>query len=188
MTSVDDLWYLSDEADQRAERAYHSLSERYDDYLTFETTKHVSRERFRTVAHRIRSNGAPYGAHTLAYRERGELLLVRHDPIDKWVLPGGEATDDESFREAAERELREEASVEADYGGIGLLGLVTFRAGDHTTWGIIPMFEGDVRANQPRPQPDDPDGEITDAQWFTDLPGDTRDRERLLRWRRKRFG
>ncbi|MFB6247323.1 MAG: hypothetical protein ABEL97_01995 [Salinibacter sp.] len=32
----------------------------------------------------------------------------------------------------------------------------------------------------------DPDGEITDADWFETLPADTRDREQLREWRRCR--
>ena len=53
MTTVDDLWYLADEADQQAEQTFHRLGDRYDDFLQFETTKHVPRHRFRTVARRI---------------------------------------------------------------------------------------------------------------------------------------
>lgn len=84
MTSVDDLWYLSDAADHRAERAYHRLRAQYDEFLEFETTEHVSRLRFRTVAERIQDNGAPCGAHTVAHRPNGDLLLVRHEAIYMW--------------------------------------------------------------------------------------------------------
>jgi len=188
MTAVDDLWFLADEADQQAERTYHRLREGYDDYREFETTKRVSRRRFRTVAERIRDNGAPYGAHTLAYRPSGELLLVRHAAVDMWVLPGGESQSGETFREAAERELREEAGVTADYDGMGLLGRVDFRADGHQVWGVLPLFEATVAPDAPAPTVEDPDGEITAARWFDELPEDTRDREELLDWRRRRFG
>ena len=187
MTAVDDLWFLADEADQQAERTYHRLRDRHDDYREFETTKGVSRQRFRTVAERIRDNGAPYGAHTLAYRATGELLLVRHAAVDMWVLPGGESQSGETFREAAGRELREEAGVTADYEGLGLLGRVDFRADGHQVWGVLPLFEAEVHSGAPTPTAEDPDGEITAARWFEDLPEDTRDREELLAWRRWRF-
>lgn len=186
MTTVDDLWYLSDEATQRAEQAYHRLTDQYDDFLEFETIKHVPRPRFRTVAKRIRNNGAPYGAHTLTYRTTGELLLVRHGPVDKWVLPGGETIDGETFADAARRELHEEAGIDASPSGIGLLGRVNFRTGDHATWGVLPMFETNVGDEAPEPTVNDPDGEIRQAGWFDELPEDTRDREELLRWRRER--
>lgn len=188
MTAVDDLWFLADEADQQAERTYHRLREGYDDYREFETTKRVSRGRFRTVAERIRDNGAPYGAHTLAYQSSGELLLVRHEAVGMWVLPGGETHSDESFREAAERELREEAGVSADYEGLGLLGRVDFRGDGHHAWGVLPLFEAAVNTDAPTPTVEDPDNEITAARWFDELPEDTRDRAELLAWRRQRFG
>jgi 8-oxo-dGTP diphosphatase len=185
MTRVDDLWYLADEATQQAEQTYHRLSKQYDEFIEFETTKRVSRKRFRTVATRIEDNGAPYGAHTLAYRPDGQLLLVRHEAIELWVLPGGETDDGEQFHEAAVRELREEAGIDASYDGLGMLGRVTFHAGDHTTWGVLPLFE--ARANSTEPTVDDPDEEITDARWFEELPPDTRDRRELRRWRSRRF-
>jgi 8-oxo-dGTP pyrophosphatase MutT (NUDIX family) len=186
MTTVDDLWYLADEASQQAEQTYHRLADQYDDYIEFETEKRVSRRRFRTVASRIRENGAPYGAHTIAYRERGEILLVWHDGVDCWVVPGGETADGESFCEAARRELHEEAGIQADYGGLGMLGRVTFYADGNTTWGVLPLFEAEgERAADPTVQ--DPDDEISAARWFAELPAETRDRAELLRWRERRL-
>jgi 8-oxo-dGTP pyrophosphatase MutT (NUDIX family) len=154
--------------------------------MEFETTKSVSRDRFRTVARRIRDNGAPYGSHTIVYRESGAILLVRHDGVDRWVLPGGETDADESFRAAAERELREEAGVGADYEGLGLLVQVRFRADGHSTWGVLPVFEAAAAGTDLSVS--DPDGEISAARWFTDLPEDTRDRELLQAWRRRKLG
>lgn len=183
MTTIDDLWYLADEASRQAEQTYHRLSSGRDP-LEFETTKHVSRRRFRTVGRRIRANGAPYGAHTLVTRPDGALLLVRHEGVDQWVLPGGETDEGESFRAGAERELREEAGLYATYEGLGMLGRVTFHSGDHTTWGVLPLFA--ARAPDTEPTVTDPDGEISDAAWFQELPPDTRDREQLRRWRERR--
>ncbi len=185
MTTVDDLWYLADTASQQAEQTYHRLTEQYEAFIEFETTKHVSRRRFRTVATRIHRNGAPYGAHTLAYQQSGELLLVRHEGVDLWVLPGGQALDTEDFKEAAKRELKEEAGIDAQYHGLGMLGRVTFHADEYSTWGILPLFEAQAAAEQP--EICDPDEEISDARWFDDLPPDTRDREQLLTWRRQQL-
>jgi 8-oxo-dGTP diphosphatase len=187
MTTVDDLWYLADEADQQAEQTYHRLSEERTEFMEFETTKRVSRRRFRTVAQRIRDNGAPYGAHTLVYRPSGDLLLVRHDAIDMWVLPGGETADGETFLEAAHRELHEEAGLDATYEGLGLVGRVTFHADEHTTWGVLPVFEARVEEENQSPTVNDPDGEISRARWFSELPEDTRDREQLRRWRQRQL-
>lgn len=185
MTVVDDLWYLADEAEQQAEQSYHRLTERYDASREFETTKHVSRGRFETVARRIKGNGAPYGAHTLTYRKSGELLLVRHEGVDLWVLPGGQTEGDEQFREAAKRELHEEAGVGATYDGLGLLGRVQFRSREYSMWGILPIFEAAVSEGDVTPTVNDPDDEISAAKWFGELPPDTRDREQLQQWRER---
>lgn len=185
MTTVGDLWYLADEAKRQAEQTYHDLTERYEGFREFETRKQVRRRRFETVARRIRENGAPYGAHTLTYRQTGELLLVRHDGVDLWVLPGGETDGDEPFRDAARRELREEAGLEAEYDGLALLGRVTFVSGNHSTWGVLPIFSGTPKGTAEDLHVADPDGEISAAAWFEDLPADTRDREQLQRWRER---
>ncbi|WP_136715904.1 NUDIX hydrolase [Halorientalis salina] len=186
MTAVDTLWYKADEADQQAERTYHQLSDAHSGYLEYERSRRVSRPRFRTLAERIRENGLPYGAHTLVYRESGQLLLVRHEGVGMWVVPGGEVDGDETFKDGARRELKEEAGVEADYDGLAILARVSFRSDGYQTWGVLPVFEGRARTTDQTVS--DPDDEISDARWFTDLPEDTRDRARLRRWRRQRFG
>ena len=179
---MDRLWYLTEEACQQAEQAAHALDRRYDGYMEVEHERRVSRGRFRTLAERIRETGAPYGAHTLAYRPNGDLLLVRHEGVGMWVLPGGQQEGDETFREAAERELAEEAGVEGDYEGLGLLTRVRVRHADHELLGVMPTF---AAATVGEPSVADPDGEISDARWFAELPSDTRDREDLRAWRER---
>ncbi|WP_255198857.1 NUDIX domain-containing protein [Halorarius litoreus] len=181
--TVDRLWYLADEASQQAEQAYHRLTARHDATLEPDYERRVSRRRFRTLAERIRETGAPYGAHTVVYRDSGELLLVRHEGVDLWVLPGGEVDPGETFREAAERELAEEAGVEVAYDGLGMLGRVEVSSGDHETWGVLPVFAAEAVTTEPEVA--DPDGEISEARWFDDLPEDTRDREDLVAWRER---
>jgi 8-oxo-dGTP diphosphatase len=182
MTTVDDLWYLATRAEQRAEQVDHRLADAHDDFVERTHRRRVSRSRFRTLAERIAEFGAPYGAHSVVYRPSGGLLLVWHEGVDMWVVPGGEPDHDESFRRAAERELAEEAGVEARYDGLAMNVRVEVRCDDYATWGVLPLFEARVEDEQ-TPEPDDPDGEITDAAWFADLPENTRDREDLLAWR-----
>lgn len=186
MTAVDTLWYLATEARQEAEQVYHRLADAHEDFVEFRTTRTVSRDRFRTVAERIEAQGLPYGAHTLAYRPSGELLLVKQDAIDTWVLPGGEVEPGETVREGARRELGEEAGIDVTYEGLGILGEVRFRGDGHETWGVLPIFEGE--ADSIDLEVADPDGEITDARWFDELPTNTRDRSVLREWHRDRFG
>ncbi|WP_459194146.1 NUDIX hydrolase [Halosimplex sp. J119] len=186
MTAVDNLWYLASEARQEAEQVYHRFADDHEGYVEFETTRSVPRDRFRTVAERIEAQGLPYGAHTLAYRPSGELLLVKQDAIDTWVLPGGEVEPGESVREGARRELSEEAGIDVTYDGLGVLGEVRFRSDGHETWGVLPVFEGEAESTALSVR--DPDGEITDARWFAELPENTRDRPVLQEWRDERFG
>jgi 8-oxo-dGTP diphosphatase len=186
MTAVDNLWYKADEASQQAAQSYHRLVNDHEEYLEYDRTRTVSRSRFRTLADRIRENGLPYGAHTLVYRASGEVLLVRHEGVDMWVLPGGEVKSEESYREGARRELREEAGVEVSYDGLGILARVTFRTDGHETWGVLPVYEGQAETTDLDVR--DPDDEISDARWFEELPPDTRDRAEILEWRETVLG
>ncbi|EMA44711.1 NUDIX domain-containing protein [Halococcus saccharolyticus] len=182
--TLDELWFLADEADQRAARAYHDLLDGREP--TMETTHHrrVSRGRFRTLAERIRETGAPYGAHTIVYRPSGELLLCRHDGVGLWVLPGGEIDGNEGFRAAAERELAEEAGIEANYDGLAIAARIEVRCDDHATWGVMPVFAAAAETTTTT-MVADPDDEISAAEWFDNLPDDTRDREDLVAWRER---
>ncbi|WP_101297810.1 NUDIX hydrolase [Halegenticoccus soli] len=184
MTNLDDLWFLADEASQCAEQAYHALRRRYEGFMERPRTRRVSRRRFRTLAGRVKATGAPYGAHTIVYRPSGELLLVRHEGVRKWVLPGGGVREEETFRQAAERELREEAGIAAEYEGLAMANRVDIECDDYRTWGVLPVFA--ARAESVDLTVDDPDGEISDARWFSELPSDTRDRDDLLAWRARR--
>lgn len=183
MTTIDGLWYRANEASQRAEQAYHHLRERHDAFLERDRHRQVSRRRFRTLTERVERSGAPYGAHTIVYRPSGELLLVRHEGVDLWVLPGGEVGPKEDFQRAAVRELAEEAGVNADYEGLGVLTQVTITCGEYETWGVVPVFAARALTTETRVA--DPDDEISAARWFSDLPEDTRDREDLLAWRER---
>lgn len=180
MTAVDNLWYLADEADQQAERTYHDLQRAYEEVTEFTKTRWVSRPRFRTIAERVGENGLPYGAHAVVTSANDSILLVRHRDVDMWVLPGGEVSDGEPFEVAARRELQEEAGIAAEFEGLALLGRVEFHGDDHTTWGVLPIYE--ARAEETELVVDDPDGEIVDARWFESLPEDTRDRKVLRSW------
>ncbi len=181
MSRLDDLWYLADRAQTQAEQVQYRLSERHEDFIERETARRVSRRRFRTLAERIADNGLPYGAHTVVYRPSGELLLVRDSVVDQWVLPGGACDGEESCLRAARRELAEEAGVEVEYDGLGMLTRVDLSADGYETWGVLPVFAAEAQTFDPTV--DDPDGEIVDARWFDDLPEDTRDRADLQAWR-----
>lgn len=178
---VDELWFHADRASQQGEQAYHRLVETYDAFLEYEDHRTVSRSRFRQLARRVEATGAPFGAHALVYNDEREMVLVRHEGVDLWVLPGGEVHPDESYREAAERELAEEAGISADFQGLAVLTRVSFSWDQHEAWGVLPVFAAESSAAEPSVA--DPDDEISRADWFEDLPPDTRDRQVLQDWR-----
>lgn len=177
----DTLEFRSQEATNRAEEAYHDLRSQYEDFLEFERHRTVGKPRFKTLIDRITENGAPYGAHTIVYREDGQLLLVRHEHVDQWVLPGGMTAGDETFRDAAIREVGEEAGVSVGFDGLAFITRVQITSGSHSTVGVVPVFA--AMAETLEPSVDDPDGEISAASWFETLPDDTRDRSDLEAWR-----
>lgn len=181
MTSIDDLWFLADEAKRSAERADHDVRRRYDPDLEFDKRHRVSRQRFRTLARRIVETGTPYGAHGIVRRSDGAVLLVRHEDVDMWVLPGGEVQDDEPYRETVRREVDEEAGVRVRIDGLAILSRVEVVTEGHRTWGVLPVFS--ARPESTATSVGDPDGEISAARWFDRLPDDTRDREDIRAWR-----
>ncbi|WP_254768135.1 NUDIX hydrolase [Salinilacihabitans rarus] len=183
--SVDELTLRADQATRRAADLYRRLEGRDEEFLERERSKQVSRRRFSALVERIRESGTPYGAHTIVYRPTGEVLLVRHEGVDMWVLPGGRLDRHESALEGARRELAEEAGVDVSYDGLAILTRIDLETRGYRTWGVLPIFE--ARAETTDPEVDDPDGEISAARWFETLPADTRDREDLLAWRRDRF-
>lgn len=181
--TLSDLWFLADEADQRAAQAYHDLATDYEATIERTRCRRVSRRRFRVLAERIHETGAPYGAHTIVHRPSGDLLLCRHEGVGLWVLPGGGVEPGEGFREAAARELDEEAGIEARYDGLGIITRVELRCEGTSMWGVLPVFVAAAETTEPAIR--DPDDEISSAEWFADLPDDTRDREDLLAWRER---
>ncbi|WP_410764958.1 NUDIX hydrolase [Haloferax sp. DFSO60] len=181
--AVDDLWFLADEAAQRAEQTYHRLQQGHTDFLEPTNTQHVSRERFRTLAQRVKATGTPFGVHTIVRRDDDEILLVRHEGVDMWVLPGGGVDNGEAFPEAARRELAEEAGIDAEYTGLAMATRVEIRCSRHQTWGVMPIYQ--ARANEEcKLSINDPDEEISAARWFdvSNVPTDTRDRRELVAW------
>ncbi len=56
--------------------------------------------------------GKTLGARVCAIDEQGRILLVRHSYVKGWKFPGGGVDKGETLKQAAIRELREEAAVE----------------------------------------------------------------------------
>lgn len=90
--------------------------------------------------------------------ENGRVLLGLREDFEVWSLPGGHLELGESPEEAARREVREEAGIEIELGG--LIGRYERRApfGDAVSF----AFVGRVVSGTP-----EPDGiETLDVNWF----------------------
>jgi ADP-ribose pyrophosphatase YjhB (NUDIX family) len=57
--------------------------------------------------------GMTLGTRTVVFNDKREVLLVRHGYAAGWFLPGGGVERGEALAEAAIREVREEAGIEA---------------------------------------------------------------------------
>jgi predicted kinase/ADP-ribose pyrophosphatase YjhB (NUDIX family) len=96
----------------------------------------------------------------------GRLLLVRLIDTGNWATIGGAVEPDESPRESAVREAKEESGVTVRLGGVlGVLGgpeyRVTYPNGDQTAY-IVTVFDATVIAGAPRPDGD----ETSEVGWF----------------------
>lgn len=104
----------------------------------------------------------------------GRLLLVRLVDTGNWATIGGAVEPDESPRESAIREAREEAGINVELGGIlGVLGgsdyRVTYPNGDESAY-VVSVFDATVIDGTPGPDNE----ETSEVGWFRlgDLPLD----------------
>nr|MDT0657608.1 NUDIX domain-containing protein [Micromonospora sp. DSM 115978] len=90
-----------------------------------------------------------YTASAVVFNDNGEVLLVHHNKIGKWLYPGGHVDPNESLGEAAIRELAEETGIRAV-----VLGHTAFKhpavTGHIPPWAIIEMDVTDSRDGQHR--------------------------------------
>jgi 8-oxo-dGTP diphosphatase len=98
------------------------------------------------------------GAATLAYDERGRVLLVRRDDSGRWCLPCGYCEWGEEVREAAVRECMEETGYAVEVGEVAMVRS-NFHDPGKPTVGI--WFHARVTGGFPRAGDD-----ATEVGWF----------------------
>jgi 8-oxo-dGTP pyrophosphatase MutT (NUDIX family) len=89
------------------------------------------------------SRSMTLGARVAVIDNQGRFLLVKHSYTTPWIFPGGGVERGESCREAAVRELQEEAAVVAT-GPLQLHGMFNNHQdfpGDHLAFYICRQFE-----------------------------------------------
>lgn len=112
-------------------------------------------------------------------REHALMILGRGDGPPEWGLPGGGREGEETYEEAAVREVREETSVECEITDLFLLRHVpVVSSGDHDEriHHLSAFFDGRYLGGSIAIQP----GELNGAAWFSELP------ERLMPANRRR--
>lgn len=95
------------------------------------------------------------------------ILLVQHVE-GHWTLPAGQMDPGETPAEAAQRETREEASVEVEL--LGLAGVFGgypdfhgfYDNGDEAAW-VTVVFDARIKDGEPKPG----DDETADVRWVT---------------------
>lgn len=101
-------------------------------------------------------------------RKRALLHLPRGS--DEWGIPGGGREGQESFEEAAVREVREETGIDCEITGLWMLRHHVWgsedEGDDRTTHSIHPFFDARYVGGHIEIQP----GEANGAAWFAELP------------------
>ncbi|MFQ5838972.1 MAG: NUDIX hydrolase [Thermoplasmata archaeon] len=113
--------------------------------------------------------GDNIGAAGLLWNERGQVLLVRHEPPsqwgDQWVAPGGGARPGESPEDTFLREVREETELQARILDLTCVYELTVTDGKDRVTGLFFQFEAMAQGSKAFPGPG-----IDVVRWFDDLP------------------
>lgn len=121
----------------------------------------------------VRDPEAASGVSESFRSEPGEskrVLFQLPRASDMWGLPGGGQEGDESFEEAAVREVREETGVQCEVTGLWLLRRLEWvsdaESDDRSSYSIQVFFDARYAGGHVAIQP----GEANGAAWFAALP------------------
>jgi ADP-ribose pyrophosphatase YjhB (NUDIX family) len=124
---------------------------------------HLTRIGWRSVARPV-----TMGVRALIRDQSGAVLLIRHNYVGGWHMPGGGVGRGETVHQAMAREVREEVGLEV-VGTARMLGLYArFRRGwsDHVSVFVVDEWSGTPRIDEL---------EIAECRFFApeDIPADT---------------
>jgi ADP-ribose pyrophosphatase YjhB (NUDIX family) len=158
---------LAGKSEVKVDQLIDDLKERYGDFQVSEKTWEVSPEGHEKEAENFR-NGGYGGAGIWLTNDRGQVLLVKNKGDDSWGDPGGHHENEEKYEEAAIRETREEANVEAEITGIQSVDKVKFQDKENYRhfYNLLVIFKGEYLSGTPKPQQE----EIEEVKWWDDHP------------------
>ncbi len=162
------------------------LQERYGETDVEHRTRELPPEEFEAALDHARE-GYDGGAHTWVVRapedaaglsetvvadwdDRHRALMILPRDSDEWGLPGGGREGEETFEEAAVREVREEAGIDCEVADMWALRHITWTstddADDRTTHSVNPFFDARYVGGSISIQA----AEVNGAAWFAEPP------------------
>ncbi|MFB6215661.1 MAG: NUDIX hydrolase [Candidatus Aenigmatarchaeota archaeon] len=139
-----------------------------------EIEEFLEKEEFEAARARVRK-GLKYGVGALV-RHGNKVLLVKNHWSSGWILPGGGVEKDESLEEAVRREIKEETGLRIEVDTPFLVEKQVFRNNGEQVSNYFILFS----AGTGSPELDIDNREIEDAEWFSEIPENTRHRGKIL--------
>ena len=103
-----------------------------------------------------------FSAGGIVFNDNGEVLLTQHSSNHYWGFPKGNIGQKESSEEAATREVREEAGVEAEISQKVGYSKYVYALGEDKIFKIVTLFLMKYLKGDPRNH----DWEVSEARWF----------------------
>lgn len=145
-----------------------------DDVIHRERERAVGAARFRDVEKRVRE-GLEWGVGGVVTNGSGAVLLVHHG--EHWTIPGGGVDPGETFAEALQREVTEEAGIRVRVDELRAVTEQTLVHGDRAVSFNFATYTATPTTTDLTDDPGVEDEGIETVRWCESLPDETIDRE-----------